>query len=220
MWFSFSPLSEIPKFTRGTETRLVFFYTRVRGTNSGPLPSSNINHKGLQRAANEYAEERLWLQYRSVYFEWFAPFSTKGGMITSSWDEAKRNGIFMVFQQRLIFADVIHCILLYKHRQGIIERRRVVAWRYHGIQISESHKPWSCKYCRKKLTWMTFLCMITLRNKTVARQWKWPSLSKKIVEMHKFCYHRNVTSHFSLSWWKWTFSPSVFYNIMWQSQEI
>ena len=34
----------------------------------------------------------------------------------------------------ILFADVIHCIMLYKHRQGIIERRRDVASRCHGIQ--------------------------------------------------------------------------------------
>ena len=145
-------------------------------------------------------------------------------MVTPSWDEAKRkrSRILWYFSKGdFFFADVIHCILLYKHRQGTIERRRVVASRCHGIHfwISQTvvlqllqEKNWR--------EWLSCAWQITLRNKTVARQWKWLSLSKKIVEMQKCCYHRNVTSHFSLSWWKWTFSPSVFYNIMWQSQEI
>ena len=41
------------------------------------------------------------------------------------------------------------------------------------------------------------LCMIALDNKAVAHSFL-PSLSKKIVEIQKVCYHGNVTSHFSL----------------------
>ena len=41
------------------------------------------------------------------------------------------------------------------------------------------------------------LCMIALGNKAVAHSFL-PSLSKKIVEIQKVCYHGNVTSHFSL----------------------
>ena len=29
---------------------------------------------------------------------------------------------------------------------------------------------------------------------SIVRQFKWPSLSRKIVEIQKFCYHGNVTS--------------------------
>ena len=50
---------------------------------------------------------------------------------------------------------------------------------------------------------MTFLCVIALRTKTVAHnsflplgQHKWPSLSGKIIQVQKFCYHGNVMSHF------------------------
>ena len=32
---------------------------------------------------------------------------------------------------------------------------------------------------------------------SIFRQWKCPSLSRKIVEIQKFCYHGNVTLHFS-----------------------
>ena len=32
---------------------------------------------------------------------------------------------------------------------------------------------------------------------SVVRQRKWPFLSRKIVEIEKFCHHGNVTSHFS-----------------------
>jgi len=54
-----------------------------------------------------------------------------------------------------------------------------------AAKFLDLNKPWSCKYGRKKnekkLTCMTFLCMIALRNKTVAhtkvlsilRQCKW-----------------------------------------------
>ena len=43
---------------------------------------------------------------------------------------------------------------------------------------------------------MIFLCMIILRTKTVAhtfRQRKWPSLSREILEINKFCYHGNLS---------------------------
>ena len=37
---------------------------------------------------------------------------------------------------------------------------------------------------------------------SIVRQCKWLSLSRKIVVIQKFCYHGNLTSHFSfLSWW-------------------
>ena len=52
---------------------------------------------------------------------------------------------------------------------------------------------------------MIFLCLNALKNKTVRipyyssifRLGKCPSLSRKIVEIQKFCYHGNVTLHFS-----------------------
>ena len=47
---------------------------------------------------------------------------------------------------------------------------------------------------------MIFLCMIILRTKTVAhtffsmfQQCKWPSLSREILEINKFCYHGNLS---------------------------
>ena len=42
------------------------------------------------------------------------------------------------------------------------------------------NKPWSCKNGRKKLTCVTFLCMIALRNKTVAHTFL-PSLTKQMT---------------------------------------
>ena len=68
----------------------------------------------------------------------------------------------------------------------------------------DPNKLWSCKYGRKKLTCLTFLYMITLRNKTVAHTFlpsldnaEWPSLSRKVAGIQKCCYHGNLTSHFS-----------------------
>ena len=50
-------------------------------------------------------------------------------------------------------------------------------------------------------TCMTFLSLIALRNKTLAHTFlpsldnaEWPSLSKKIAEIQKYCYHGNLTS--------------------------
>ena len=37
---------------------------------------------------------------------------------------------------------------------------------------------------------------------SVVRQCKWPSLSRKNIEIRKFCYDRNVTSHVSALLWK------------------
>ena len=69
------------------------------------------------------------------------------------------------------------------------------------------NKPWFYKYGRggggkKKLTYD----IIRLHSETercspyfslIVRQYEWPSMSRKIVEMQKSWYHGNVTSHFS-----------------------
>ena len=73
------------------------------------------------------------------------------------------------------------------------------------------YKPWSSKYGRKNekmdmygfpVTFLTFPCTIALRNKTLATTFfpsfdnaDGPSLSRKILEIQKSCYHVNVTSH-------------------------
>ena len=36
---------------------------------------------------------------------------------------------------------------------------------------------------------------------SIVRQCKWPSMSRTIVEIQKFCYHGNLTSRFSLFLW-------------------
>ena len=36
---------------------------------------------------------------------------------------------------------------------------------------------------------------------SMVRQCKWPSMSRTIVEIQKFCYHGNLTSRFSLFLW-------------------
>ena len=66
------------------------------------------------------------------------------------------------------------------------------------VNMAQKKKP-------KKLTCMTFLCMICTQEQNVSilcfasivQQFKWPSRSRKIVEIQKFCHHGNVTSHFS-----------------------
>ena len=71
-------------------------------------------------------------------------------------------------------------------------------------KFMDPNKLWSCKYGRKKLTCMTLLYMIALRNKTVAHTFlpsldnaERPSLSRRVVEIQKCCRHGNLTSHFS-----------------------
>ena len=48
----------------------------------------------------------------------------------------------------------------------------------------------------------------------IVRRYKWPSFSRKIVEIQKFCYHGNLTSRFPLildwvSWCERVFSQTV-----------
>ena len=46
---------------------------------------------------------------------------------------------------------------------------------------------------------MTSLCMIALRNKTVAQTYTFDKMQMVVsIKIQKFCYHGNVTSHFSL----------------------
>ena len=71
------------------------------------------------------------------------------------------------------------------------------------------NKPWFCKYDRKKkrekeLTYMTYLCMIALGNKTVAHSFlllfdnvNGCLCQEMMTEIYKSCYHGNLTSHFS-----------------------
>ena len=56
----------------------------------------------------------------------------------------------------------------------------------------------------KKLTWIPFLCMIALRNKTVAHTFPSfelangrPCQERLLRSRSWFCHHGNVTSHFS-----------------------
>ena len=68
-------------------------------------------------------------------------------------------------------------------------------------------KPWSRKYGGEKTkrsdTYDFSVHFSTLGQNgsshffSIVRQCKWPSLSRKVVEIHKYCYHGNMTSHFS-----------------------
>ena len=71
----------------------------------------------------------------------------------------------------------------------------------HGSKICGSQQTMVLQIWQIKKNWhiMTFLCVITLRNKTVLDyfsffvwQRKWPSPSRNIVEIQRFCYHDNV----------------------------
>lgn len=82
-----------------------------------------------------------------------------------------------------------------------LQQREEVVSRCHGSNMSK--KPQSCKYDRKKRkksTCMTFPCMIALGSpyfSSIVRQCKWPSVSRKIIEIRKCSYHGNVTSQVS-----------------------
>ena len=67
------------------------------------------------------------------------------------------------------------------------------------------NKAWSCKYDRKnkKLTQVTPVhdCLqkqtVSSYFSSIVQQCKWPSLSRKIIEIQKVCNVGNMTSHFS-----------------------
>ena len=73
-------------------------------------------------------------------------------------------------------------------------------------KFADLNNPWSCKYGRdnnKKLRMYDFPVQDCTQEQnsspffsSIVRQSKWLSLSRKIVEIQKFCYHGNVTSHF------------------------
>ena len=75
-----------------------------------------------------------------------------------------------------------------------LQRETVVRQSCHGNIISGTQQtvdgPANMAEKRKKMTCMTFLYIIALRNITLA--------PLSVVEIHKFCYHGNVTSHFLL----------------------
>ena len=83
---------------------------------------------------------------------------------------------------------------------GIIE---VVTSRCHGSKISISQKQWPYKYGREKnekIDVYKFHDYTQEQNDSpyfysIFRQCKWPSLSRKMIEIQKFCCHGNLTSH-------------------------
>ena len=85
-----------------------------------------------------------------------------------------------------------------------VERRSRYVKLPKNFQTSKNRGPASNEIKkRKKLTCLTFLCMISLRNKTVAHIFSIVHgngrLCKGKVVIQKFCYHGNVTSrHTSL----------------------
>ena len=92
-----------------------------------------------------------------------------------------------------------------KEKRKLIQRksRYITSTRQQNFLISTACGPANVagKKWQKLHVWL-FLCIIALRNKTVAlssivRQCKWLSLPRKIVEIQNFCYHGNMTSHFS-----------------------
>ena len=70
-------------------------------------------------------------------------------------------------------------------------------------QYLDLNKPWSRKYGDNidKYDFPVRDCTKEQNGSpnfsSVVRQRKWPFLSRKIVEIEKFCHHGNVTSHFS-----------------------
>ena len=80
-------------------------------------------------------------------------------------------------------------------------RGQVVTSRYHGSKISGYQQTAVLQICQKKqtkakteMTWMTFPSPYF---PSIVRQCRWSSLQRKIVEIQKFCFHGDVTSHFS-----------------------
>ena len=71
------------------------------------------------------------------------------------------------------------------------------------------NKSWSCKFGRKtkNIDMYVFPMHDCTQEQSgspyyssIVRYCKWPSLWKKVVEIQTFCYHDNMTSHFSSLW--------------------
>ena len=64
------------------------------------------------------------------------------------------------------------------------------------------NKPWSCKFWKEKKILDMYDFPAWLHSGTI-RQLKLPSLSRKVIEIQKFCFHGNVTLPFSFnfSWY-------------------
>ena len=94
----------------------------------------------------------------------------------------------------------------------------------HGSNISESQRtvPVLLVTEKKRKNSHVWISGASLHSGTkgspyffsIVRQYKWPSSSRKIVEIQKFCYHGNLTSRFPLilgwvSWCERGFSHTV-----------
>ena len=85
-----------------------------------------------------------------------------------------------------------------------VNNREVVTSRCHSNEISGSQETvvlqtWDEKEKEKMDRYEFPVSDSTDRAyfSSIVRQCKWPSLSGNIVEIQKFCYHGNVTSHLS-----------------------
>ena len=101
-------------------------------------------------------------------------------------------------------------------RTGLNRKKKSLCHVTMVANFLDLNKPcnWSCKYGwekkkRKINLYDLRLCMFALKKKkrlpndfsSIVRQFKWSSLSreKAKIEIQKFCYHSNVTSHFPIN---------------------
>ena len=99
-------------------------------------------------------------------------------------------------------------------RTGLNRKKKSLCHVTMVANFLDLNKPWSCKYGREKknekLTCTTSVCACLHSRKkkrlpndfsSIVRQYKWSSLSreKAKIEIQKFCYHSNVTSHFPIN---------------------
>ena len=105
----------------------------------------------------------------------------------------------------LILGLIVGChalLSLYKEKPSL----RLVAM---AVKLLDLNKPCSCKYGRKlkrtkKNDIYDFLVQYCTQEQncsqyfsSIVQQCKWPSILRSNAEIQKFCYHGNVTSHYS-----------------------
>ena len=154
-------------------------------------PRTNSNYIRLNQSASL---KRTWLEFIVCFFwsDWLL-------MLKLPW--------------------LLHCIYYLSFNVGVC--RSSCNWEKslrHVAMVAkflDFNKPWSCKFWKEKkyLTCMTFLHDCTQEQKSspesspnfssIVRQLKLPSLSRKVVEIQKFCFHGNVALPFSFnfSWY-------------------
>ena len=103
-----------------------------------------------------------------------------------------------------VLVDVCRCSFPVKFEGFVVEGRSchvVLPWKQNVWILTNCGPASLAEKKRKKLTCMSFLCMITQEQNSspyftsIIGQCKWLLLWRKVVEIQKFCYHGNMMLH-------------------------